>query len=117
DLAVLAALLDGSEAQELELVLPQLQLAARQDLEGGVGDFEVVAVVLLLLDVGEDGRDLRAALVEVGDDGLDLVEDEARSALVGDDEVARVAHERGIDVLEAARHFHNTIYVSASLVG
>ena len=86
DFAVLAAFLDGTEAQEIETILPHVQLAAGEQLEAGVGNLEMVAFVLLLLDVGKDGGDLGTALVQVGLDGLDLVPYQAAAALVGDDE-------------------------------
>ena len=114
-LAVIALLGDHPEALEPEERLVGAHLASQQQLEGGVGRLVLVAEVLALLQP-LDGA-LRGVGVEVDSGALGAADDGARARQLGDQDVAAVADQRGVGVLEGARVGLHPGHVHAALVG
>ena len=114
DPAVLALLGDHAEALEPEQRLVVAGLLAQEQVEGGVGGLEVVAAVLELLQPLDrvqraSGRQLDARL-------LGAREHRALARQLGHQQLAAVADDLGVDVLEGARVRAHAGDVHAALV-
>ena len=92
---------DHPPGLQAEQRLVSVRLLAHQQLEGAVGGLELEALVLELLDpLDHPPREL----IVSGDAGLaGLIDDRATPGELGDQHVAAVAHDRGVDVLEGLR--------------
>ena len=100
DLPVGPLLGDDAEALQREEGPVDAGLALHQELEGRIGHLEVVALMLELLEPGEDqlrpaglALDVHAQLARLGQDG-------AAAGELAHQHVALVADQPGIDVLE-----------------
>ena len=102
DAAVGALLGDDAEALEREERLVDAGLALHHQLERAVGDLEVVALVLELLQAAEDRRHPGLVVGEVHAQLARLGEDRAAARELGDQHPALVAHRRRVDVLVGA---------------
>ena len=114
DLAVGVLLGGDAPGLEREQRLVVAGLLAQQQLERAVGGLELVAVVLERLHPLEHPRGRRVVELEAG--ALGLVGDGALARQLGDEQVAVVADERRVDVLERRRVGADAGGVQARLV-
>ncbi len=114
DLPLGALFDDHAPALELEQRLVPAALLAHQQLERPVSRLELVTEVLELLDAVDDPR--AALLVQLEPGRLRLLHDGPAAGELGDEHVAPVADQRGIDVLERARVGTDAGGVQARLV-